>query len=106
MKIYVSGPMTGFPEHNLPAFAAAAKQLAAAGFDAVDPGIHGVDPAFAWTDYLRRDLVDLCGCEAVALLPEWERSRGAQLEVHVARALEMPVKTLDEWLAQDADGAA
>jgi hypothetical protein len=99
MRIYVAGPMSGIEDHNLPAFAAAARQLDEAGHIAVNPGRRGVIPSATWSDYLRMALVDMLGCDAVALLPGWEQSRGATLEVHVAEALDMPVNPLDEWLS-------
>jgi hypothetical protein len=99
--VYISGPMTGIPEWNLPAFAKAEADLVNAGYTAVNPGRHGADPNRAWEDYLRRDLQELLGCDAVALLPGWENSRGAQLEVHVAHALGMEVHDLSMWLKKD-----
>ena len=98
VKVYVAGPMTGLPCHNLPAFAAAAAQLDQAGYVAVNPGRGGVVEGYRWEDYVRRGLVNLVGSDAVALLDGWQDSRGAQLEVHVAQALAMPVRTLAEWL--------
>jgi hypothetical protein len=98
--VYISGPMTGIPEWNLPAFAQAEVDLTDAGYTAINPGRHGADPDRPWSDYLRQDLQELLGCDAVALLPGWERSRGAQLEVHVAKALGMEVDDLSTWLKQ------
>jgi hypothetical protein len=102
MRIYIAGPMTGLPAHNLPAFAAAAKQLAALGYDAVNPGRRGVVLGYTWRDYMRDALRELLGCEAVALLDGWEHSRGAALEVHVAQALGMPVQPLTHWTESTA----
>jgi hypothetical protein len=42
-----------------------------------------------WEQYLRRDIRVLLDCDGIALLPGWERSRGAQLEAHIAHALGM-----------------
>lgn len=36
-RIYISGPMTGLPEKNFPAFNAEANRLRALGFDVVNP---------------------------------------------------------------------
>lgn len=97
MKIYIAGPMTGLPDYNLPAFAAAAKLLTTCGYDAVNPGRRGVIPGYTWRDYMCDALRELLACEAIALLDGWEHSHGAQLEVHVAQALGMPVKPLTHW---------
>jgi hypothetical protein len=97
MKLYVAGPMTGLPEYNIPAFAAATEQLRVKGYDVINPGRHGVNLSYIWSDYLRRGLTELLTCDAVALLDGWQTSRGATLEVHVAEALGMPVRALDKW---------
>jgi len=92
VKIFFAGPMSGIQDYNLPAFAAATEQLR-------EPGHRGVIDGFTWRDYLRDSLMLLLTCEAVALLDGWETSRGAQLEVHVARALTMPIDRLAAWLS-------
>ena len=38
-RIYISGPMTGMPEHNFPAFHAAADRLRKAGWSVVNPAV-------------------------------------------------------------------
>lgn len=97
MRLYVSGPMTGIPEWNFPAFNAAAEQLRAYGYDVVNPADGGADEATTWAEYLKEDLRLLLACDGVATLPGWTGSRGACLEVHVARALGMPVRARHEW---------
>lgn len=49
-RIYDSGPMTGLPGLNFPAFDAAAKQLRAAGYDVVNPAELNPDPAKPYGD--------------------------------------------------------
>jgi NTP pyrophosphatase (non-canonical NTP hydrolase) len=94
--LYLSGPMAGLPEHNYPAFNTAASALRALGHTVTNPAeIHALDSQDTWADYLRIDLEHLLRCEAVALLPGWQNSRGAQLETHVARALGMPLLAAD-----------
>lgn len=97
MKVYISGPMTGYPGYNYPAFHAAENELRSRGYDTLNPARHPAQES--WVDYLRLDLVDVLAADGLALLPGWEASRGAQLEVHVAHALGMRVLPLNAWLA-------
>lgn len=47
---------------------------------------------YAWEDYVRRDLIVMVReCTDIVLLAGWQKSKGASLELHVARALKMPV---------------
>lgn len=105
MKLYVSGPMTGLAEHNFPAFRAATANLRDAGYDVACPteNEHEIPPGSPWEVYLRRDLADVLACSGLALLDGWWRSRGAHLEVHVARALAMPVEPVEHWLAERSE---
>ena len=97
MKIYIAGPMTGLPEYNFPAFAMATEQLRAAGYTPLNPAANGADHSHSWQYYIRLGLLMLLDADAVATLPGWLSSRGAMLEVYVARALDMPVKGIGEW---------
>lgn len=102
LTIYVAGPMTGIPDRNYPAFHAAEEQLTARGFKVLSPTQHGEpEGVHPWHYYMRLGLRMLLDADAVALLPGWSRSRGANLEAVVAEALEMPVKGLADWLNDD-----
>lgn len=92
MKVYIAGPMTGIPEYNFPAFFQAARAWQKRGWDVVNPAeLDGEDTTQPWAYYLRRDLKVLVDCHAIAVLPGWENSKGASLEVEVAERLNMPV---------------
>lgn len=95
---YLSGPMTGYPEHNFPAFSKAAADLRAAGLAVVSP--HELDPEHGkpWEFYLRNDIRALLDCTHVATLPHWRGSRGACLEGYVAEKLLMPVCSVADLL--------
>ncbi len=90
-RVYLAGPMTGQPEDGYPAFHAAAAALRARGYDVVNPAELNPVRGEPWDTYLRRDLPALVTCEAVAVLPGWMVSRGAQLELIVAHELGLPV---------------
>lgn len=102
MRIYIAGPMTGYPNWNHDAFDTARDLIADAGHDPVSPadvgveaglttrdhrGVVTVPPEATWERSLRVDLGALVTCDAVAFLPGWESSRGAALEHSVALRL-------------------
>ena len=91
-RIYIAGPMTGLPEHNFPAFHAAAARLREAGWEAVNPAENfGGRTDLPRETYLRADVALLVACEAIAVLPGWDESRGAKLEYLIACELGMMV---------------
>jgi Domain of unknown function (DUF4406) len=113
MRIYIAGPMRGYPEFNFPAFHAAEKKLAVQGHQVFSPAardiqVHGEGvnnsstgnladvPQFSLREALAADLEYICLlAEAVVVLPGWEKSMGAMAEVATARALDLPVYTLN-----------
>jgi len=91
-RVYIAGPMTGLPEHNFPAFDSAARRLEKAGWEVVNPADNfGGLTNLPRASYLRVDVSLLLQCDALALLPGWEESSGAQLEYLLARELELPI---------------
>jgi len=88
---YLSGPMTGIPEWNFPAFHSAAADLRAKGWTIVSPAELTTDTSKSWHECLRTDLRALCDCEGLILLPGWEHSNGAHLELHVAHRLGLKI---------------
>lgn len=105
--VYVAGPMTGIADFNFPAFNAAADRLLNNGYEVINPADNdNGDPEQArtsgtpWEDYMRKDIADLIEADAIAVLPGWQNSKGASLEVTVAAALDMPIldaETLLPW---------
>lgn len=103
---YLGGPMSGIAEHNFPAFRVAAEDLREQGYDVISPvemdEAAGFDSATAepvrpgtaeWASFLARDIeiVARPPVAGVVVLEGWQDSRGALLEVHVARELGKPV---------------
>lgn len=91
-RVYLSGPMTGIADFNFPAFRAWAAKLREQGFAVVNPA--EIQEADSWEMCLRLDLRELCTCDAIALMPGWETSKGANLELHVAHRLGLEVMHL------------
>lgn len=96
MRVYISGPMTGLPDLNFPAFREAARRLRSLGFEVVNPAELNPDPTTPWAQCMRADIKALCDCDVIALLPGWEKSKGAHLELQIAHRLELEIKTIKE----------
>ncbi|WP_053958368.1 DUF4406 domain-containing protein [Sulfobacillus thermosulfidooxidans] len=104
MILYLSGPMSGLPDFNYPAFHAMASQLRTRGYVVINPAESGTPPGWEYADYLRHDLVQLVEhAEGVALLPGWRTSRGSRVEVMVAEALGLPVASLNQWMTHGSE---
>ncbi len=44
-----------------------------------------------WESYMREALIEMLACDGLYALPDWEQSRGARIEVQLAKDLGMPV---------------
>lgn len=106
-KCYISGPMTGLPYFNFPAFEKAAEYLRAAGWAVYSPRENdleaGIEPnpegkltegGPLYKDLMKRDLWQVCDSDAIFVMPGWEWSEGARLEVDVAHRVRVPVFSL------------
>jgi hypothetical protein len=111
MRIYLAGPMRGYVEFNFPAFHAAAKKLRAEGHFVFSPAErdnerHGTDISngnhtgsveqatkehgFNLREALAIDMAFICNvADAIALLPGWEKSKGARAEKATGEALDL-----------------
>jgi uncharacterized protein DUF4406 len=90
VRVYVAGPMTGFEGFNYPAFHAAASRWRTAGYRVENPAENfGGDTGRAYHEYMRAAINQVVASDAIALLPGWEKSKGARLEVRIGRALEL-----------------
>jgi len=98
-RVYVAGPMTGIVDFNFPAFNQAAEMLRSKGYIVENPADHGLVEGAEWADYLAYDLTRIGLCGSIYLLPGWEQSKGAQLEVMIAQRLGMGVIYADEEVA-------
>lgn len=91
MRIYISGPMTGLPQLNYPAFNTAAELLRAEGFEVENPAENPEPECRSWVGYMRLALVQISRSDGLLLLPGWLDSKGARLELHIAQQLGLPV---------------
>lgn len=102
MRAYVAGPRTGVPDYNRAAFKEAKAELQTQGWSILSPvdfddpqdgmteGGDGTPlPERVYTRGLEQCIAKMCSAkiDAVIVLPGWEQSRGAVLEVYVAGEL-------------------
>lgn len=97
MRIYISGPMTGVPEFNHPAFNEAARLLRKRGYEVFSPTENGLPATATWEEHMRADLAELMTCTHVATLPGWAQSKGVRIEVKLAGLLGIPVGEVSSY---------
>jgi hypothetical protein len=90
-RIYISGPMTGVPDFNFPAFNAEAARLRSMGYDVVNPEEINTDTSTPYNECMRNDLKALLDCDTIAMLDGWMDSKGAHLEMHIAHRVGIKV---------------
>jgi hypothetical protein len=94
---YVSGPMTGYPEFNYPAFHQASRALQVEGYAVLSPADNfGGNTTYERELYMEQDIRNVLNSDLVVVLPGWERSAGARLEVAVAYECGIPVYRFGE----------
>lgn len=94
MKVYIAGPMTGRPDWNFPAFNEAAARLRSEGLEVINPAENfNGKTDLPYEAYIRKALSQIIDKDTgeVCVLPGWESSIGASLEVAVAGILGLPV---------------
>ncbi len=98
VRVYISGPMTGYEDYNKIAFDEAAARFRALGFAVCSPvetsAILGFD--LRHEDYLRFDFERILEADFLVVLDGWETSKGATAEVLVALRIGLEVWQTDE----------
>jgi hypothetical protein len=108
--IYIAGPMRKHEDGNFPAFDRQARVLEKQGWNIINPaemdrtqgsptnGHMDFDPENDYEDQefmrkaLRRDCIAICDhCTAIYMMSNWEMSRGAKAEWHLAKALGLDI---------------
>ena len=118
--IYLAGPMRGYRNFNFPAFDYATEKLRSEGFVVFSPAErdreaygHEIEnnptgdeskvsnPACTINDCMKADTAWICDyADAIALLPGWQKSSGANAELALARSLGLTVIELGKEYVQ------
>jgi hypothetical protein len=97
LKLYVSGRITGDATYQ-EKFLKAENTLREAGFEPVNPAAC-IPAKTEWPQAMRKVVRLMLECDGVALLDDWADSRGARIEVRLARDVGIPAMLLDRWTA-------
>jgi len=86
-RVYISGPMTGLPDFNYPAFDVMEKKLINLGIRMIlNPAkIANGDTSREYTYYIKESIDLLLHADYVVFLKGWTNSKGALLEYHCAK---------------------
>ena len=102
MKLYLSGPMTGYPQFNYPLFNAMAKKLRELGHKVYNPAEYVYDgplEEFPLKEAFAEYCHEIClWAEAIIVLPGWQMSSGATCEVRLGQVLGIPYIPIDLFL--------
>jgi hypothetical protein len=93
---YISGPMRGHADFNFPSFLACEAALpeffaenwgTSEALSVLNPARNfDGDTTLPITTYMRRDIIQVAQADLIVLLPGWEASEGARLEVSIGKA--------------------
>jgi hypothetical protein len=91
-RIYIAGPITSNPAGYRYEFATAAIRLRNEGHEVINPAENPEQPS--WAAYMACSIRQLLDCSGAAFLPNWQNSRGAKLEHHIASELGLEITYL------------
>lgn len=99
MKVFVSGPMTGYEKHNFPKFDEVSAWIRGLGILVANPALVArsykeqevLNDPEVFKDMIRSELAVLVRCSHIFLLKGWERSVGAKRELKIALDLGLEV---------------
>ena len=91
-KMYLSGPMTGFPNYNHELFNRVAEEFRQVGFSVCSPAeFFDGDITKERKEYMREAVKYMLEADTIVLLPGWQESKGARLEAAIATELELTI---------------
>jgi hypothetical protein len=90
--------MTGHNEFNYPAFNKAATELETAGYTVLNPATNTRPVDHPWDVFMRDAITQMLQADGVATLPGYIYSRGARLELAIARQLGITFAPHEQWL--------
>ena len=105
-KVFLSGPMTGYPGYNFQRFNLVEKQLTDAGIECVNPvhickkykEEHVLADKAVFDRMIAEEQEAERKCDVILLLDGWQMSKGVRLELKIALEMDMQI-----FLEEDLD---
>ena len=108
MRLYLAGPMRGYPQFNTQAFDQTSTQLQKLGHHVYNPAEADRLAGYDWSEAsgttaeleaasfdlrgaMRKNMTVICESDGVVVLDHWQNSGGASAEVALALAVGLPV---------------
>lgn len=98
--LYLSGRITGEPDLGVAQFNEHQRALERQGYIVLNPTSIEGDLNNSWEWWMKRALSMMMEAQGVAMLPNWNLSRGAQIEYGLAQHLGMTPAPVATWLMQ------
>jgi hypothetical protein len=96
-KLYICGRVSGDANYQKK-FREAEAELRAAGYTGIVNPARLCPPETDWTGAMRVVLKKLLDCDGIAVLPDWNKSRGAKLEIRMASELGIEIRPHQDWI--------
>jgi len=93
MKIYISGKISGIPLKQVKAkFDYADRELRQLGYTRIINPLnikHRMNAT--WREFMENDIIELVKCDGIYMLLDYKKSKGAMLELHIAKKLGLEI---------------
>lgn len=99
MKIYISGKITGIEDEAFKLFEIAENKLKLHGYEVVNPMKLPHNHDKSWESYMKECIVALMSCDTIYMLSNYYMSKGAFLEIGLAKELGIMVIYEEYYLA-------
>lgn len=90
-KCYISGKITGLNENEyISNFRNGCEAIVVLDYTPVNP-LDNAKDGLSYAELMRKDIAVLVECDAICMLPDYRESRGARLELEIAKVIGLKI---------------
>lgn len=86
-KVYIAGKISGIEDYAYALFEEAEQKFVKKGYQVVNPMKLPHNHDKKWESYMKDCIFELVGCDLIHPLPNWSDSKGAKIEMALAKEL-------------------